>query len=109
MVEGPHSCFPINGSSKRQGCISSSTPEAEIVSAHQALKSILIPALDLWELLLPKLKEGYFHEDNQAMIQISKTGRNPTMKHLGRCHDIGVGFLWEQLTNEDTKLNVRLL
>ena len=26
----------------------------------------------------------YLHEDNQAAIQVFKTGRNPTMRHLGR-------------------------
>ena len=32
-LRGPLTYFPINGQSKRQGCVSHSTPEAEIVAA----------------------------------------------------------------------------
>jgi hypothetical protein len=35
----------------------------------------------------------HFHEDNQAAIQVIKTGRNPTMRHLGRTHKIDIGWL----------------
>ena len=36
--------------------------------------------------------EMYLHEDNQAAIQVFKTGRNPTMRHLGRTHKIDIGW-----------------
>ena len=32
-IQGPNTRFPLSGSSKRQGCVSHSTPEAEIVAA----------------------------------------------------------------------------
>ena len=32
-IRGPNTCFPITGVSKRQTCVSHSTPEAELVSA----------------------------------------------------------------------------
>ncbi len=35
------------------------------------------------------------HEDNQAMIQIVKTGCNPTMRYVGRTHRISVSWLHE--------------
>ncbi len=31
------------------------------------------------------------------MFQVLKTGRNPTMRHLGRTHGISIGFLHDQL------------
>jgi hypothetical protein len=94
---GPHTNFPLCGISKRQSCVSSSTPEAEIVCGHFAHKSVLLPALDLWEVLLPKGFTSVFHEDNHAMIQVIKTGRNPTTRHLHRVHRISVARLHERL------------
>ncbi len=60
------------------------------------MKAIGIPARDLWEVLLRKDIPLFFHEDNQAMIQVVKTGKNPTMRHLGRVHRIAVGWLHER-------------
>ena len=37
-IRGPHTNFPLCGISKRQSCVSSSTPEAKIVCGHFALK-----------------------------------------------------------------------
>ena len=37
-IRGPSSCFPITGVSKRQTCVSHSTPEAELVSADLSLR-----------------------------------------------------------------------
>ena len=37
-----------------------------------------------------------FLEDNQAMLQCVKSGRNPTMRHLARTHRVSVGWIHEQ-------------
>ena len=37
-----------------------------------------------------------FHEDNQAAIRVCSTGRNPTMRHLGRTHGVQVSWLHER-------------
>jgi len=42
QVQGKFTRFPLAGGSKRQGCVSHSTPEAEIVAADTAL-------IGLWE------------------------------------------------------------
>ena len=107
-IKGSNTNFPLSGISKRQSCISSSTPEAEFVCGHFAHKNVLIPAMDLWEVLIPSGCNAVYHEDNQAMIQVIKTGRNPTMRHLHRVHRIGVGWLHERLGNVDTRDNVLL-
>ena len=52
-IRGPKSCFPIAGVSKRQGCVSHSTPEAEMVSMDFALRHNGLPSLELWSRLLP--------------------------------------------------------
>ena len=48
-IQGPNTRFPLSGSSKRQGCVSHSTPEAEIVAADVAMRSMGMPALKLVE------------------------------------------------------------
>ena len=47
--------------------------------------------------------------DNQAMIAIIRSGRNPTMRHLPRVHRISIAWLHERLGNPETKDNVDLI
>ena len=102
MALGPWTCFPINGQSKRQGAVSHSTPEAEIVAADAAIFREGLPTLDLWAVLIgnpePML---YFHEDNQTMIRIMQTGRNPTMRHLNRTHGVDISAMKEQFDKDN--------
>ena len=39
--------------------------------------------------------------DNQSMLFILKTGRNPTMRHLSRTHRVSVAWLHEQHVREN--------
>ena len=84
-LKGSHTYFPMNGVSKKQDAVSHSTPEAEIVAAAFAIRREGLPSTYLWETLLqhPKRPQGdpieiTFHEDNQTMIRVCETGRNPT-------------------------------
>lgn len=47
--------FPINGQSKRQECVSHSTPEAETVAADVAIRQDGKPALDFWDFFAPAM------------------------------------------------------
>ena len=89
-AQGPHTRFPIAGGSKRQGCVSRSTPKAEIVAADMTLRNYGIPSIGLWQILTGKAPEILFHDDNQGMIGVARTGRNPTMRHLERTHAIAI-------------------
>ena len=95
-LKGPDSFMGLTGMSKRQTCVSHSTPESEIVAADCALRLVGLPALQLWDALLPRKAHITFHEDNQAMIRVCETGRNPTMRHLGRTHRVDVAWLHER-------------
>ncbi len=103
-IRGSKTCFPIAGQSKRQGCVSHSTPEAEIVAADFGLRLSGLPALDLWHVLLPHKPPLFFHEDNQAMIHVINTGRNPTMRYLLRTHRVSVSWLHEVFKGADIVL-----
>ena len=90
--QGPNTRFPLSGSSKRQGCVSHSTPEAEIVAADVAMRAMGMPALKLLQRILKKSPDFVFYDDNKAMIGVVRLGRNPTMRHLERSH--GVCISW---------------
>ena len=96
-LNGPRSYFPIQGASKKQTAVAFSTPEAELVSLCYAYKNVTLPALDLWEVLCPSCRPPLFHEDNQAAIMVVNSGRNPTMRHLGRVHRVSIQWLHERM------------
>ena len=94
-IQGGHTRFPLSGGSKRQGCLSHSTPEAEIVAADVTLRTMGLPALSIWETLTGKSPKLVFHDDNQGMIGVVRSGKNPTMRHLERIHGISITSMHE--------------
>ena len=96
-ILGPNSCWPIAGQSKKQGCVSHSTPEAELVSADHAVRTYGTPALDLWSVLLhrPMLCLN-FHEDNETAISVMRTGHSQALRHIERTHGINLRALHER-------------
>ena len=103
-LAGQDTFFSIQAHSKKQTAVSHSTPEAEIVSADLAVRTIGTPALSLWDTLLGRDNVLIFHEDNTAMIQVCKTGKNPTLRHLGRTHRVDVHWLHERFGESCYKL-----
>ena len=95
QVQGKFTRFPLAGGSKRQGCVSHSAPEAEIVAADTALRTLGIPALSLWKVLAKVFPQLLFHDDNQGMIGVVRSGPNPTMRHLERTHGISIASMHE--------------
>jgi len=94
---GKNTDFPLYARSKKQGSVSSSTPEAELIAAAYATRKIACPVLDLFDALRVKSNpcRVKLHEDNQACQQILLSGRNPTMPHLSRVHGINVHSMHE--------------
>ena len=99
-IRGTGTLFPLVAISKRQSCTSISTPEAELVAGSHGLVRELIPALDMCDKILPVGYDAIFHEDNQAMIRVITTGRNPTMRYLHRTHRISIATLHEIVTGQ---------
>ena len=75
MLRGPHTSFPIAGYSQRQGCVSHSTPEAELIALDSALRKLGVPGLLIWDTILPKAPALICHDDNQPMIRVLQTGK----------------------------------
>ena len=103
-IRGENTCFPVAGGSKRQSCVSHSTPEAEMVALDHGLRHHGLPMLTLWSALSGSDTILEVHEDNQAMIRVVSTGRNPTMRYLGRTHRISVAWLHERFAEDDVAL-----
>ena len=105
VLRGPKSCFPIAGQSKRQSCVSHSTPEAEIVACDYGLRMTLLPSISLWDKLL---KDTFDHVlflgDNEAMCRVIRTGKNPTMRYLHRTHGVSIAWLHERFKSDTLKL-----
>eukprot|EP00972_Heterocapsa_arctica_P058659 8649221-Heterocapsa_arctica.AAC.1 len=68
-LTGPNSFYPLNATSRKQSCVSHSTPEAEIVAANAAIRTEGLPALLLWEVVLGREIDIILLEDNPATMQ----------------------------------------
>ena len=68
------------------------------------LRTVGLPALQLWDVLLQRPTKLHLHEDNAACIRVMETGRNPTMRHLGRTHRIDVAWTAERIQGPDVEL-----
>ena len=60
-----------------------------------AYKAVGAPTLDLMPLICERKVQMIMFEDNTATIQITKTGKNPTMRHLLRHQGINIRVLHE--------------
>ena len=94
---GGQSIFRRQGDSQKQDAVAFSTLEAEVYAGRAGYRKVTILALVLWDVIAPQMTIPMFHEDNQAMIMVVMSGRNPTMRHLGRVHRVSVSWLHERL------------
>ena len=39
----------------------------------------------------------HMHGDNSASISVAKTGKNPTMRHMGRTHGVSLSWLTDEI------------
>ena len=109
VLSGPNTFYPIMALSRKQVCVSHSTPEAEMVAANLALRAIGLPALNLWDTILQRRTELTLMEDNTATIQIMLTGKTPMLRHLSRTHGVNLQWVHERLTGRvpsDSALSV---
>ena len=71
QVQGKYTRFPLAGGSKRQGRVSHSTPEAEIVAADTALRTLCIPAISRWKVLAKVLPNSCFMTITKVWLVLS--------------------------------------
>ena len=56
-------------------------------------RTVGLPYRTLWHTFMRHRPPLVVAEDNQAMIRVVQTGRNPTMRYLGRTRRISVAWL----------------
>ena len=95
VLTGPNSWFPLAAVSKKQTSVSTSTPEAELTALFYMVRNLGLPATELWSVLLDRKVLVNIFEDNQAVLQIVRTGKNMTMRHFERTHRVPVAWLHE--------------
>ena len=87
---GPNALFPFAAKAQKQAAVAHSTVDAEIVSANIAVRTIGLPALDVWETALRRSVQLTLIEDNESTAAIIRSGRKPTMRHLSRTQGVNV-------------------
>jgi len=107
-LNGRYTYYPLHALSAKQTAVSYSTPEAELIAASRGHLKVTLPSLDLWETIAPAMAVPRHHEDNQAMIMSVMSGRNPSMRHIGRTHGIDVQGLHDRLGPHPGRDNVTL-
>ena len=69
-------------------------PDRELVAMDTTLRAIAMPSQIMWSALAPHMKATAFG-DNEAMLQVIKTGRSPSMRYIARTHRVSVAWLHE--------------
>ena len=100
MISGANSHGQISAVSKKQSCVSHSTPEAEIVSADHGIRVEALPALDLIEIVLGRKTRVRVHEDNETAALAIRNGKSPAMRYLHRTHRVSISWLHDLETKK---------
>jgi hypothetical protein len=102
----PNSKMILNVESKRQTAVSLSTPEAEIAVADYALRQKGMPTLALLSTIVGREVTLSMMDDNEAMIEMCYSGKNPTMRYLNRTREVGISWLMDVFKIPDVKLYI---
>jgi hypothetical protein len=107
-LKGLNTFFPPAARSKRQSTISSSTTEAELGAAQVSLQKQGVPIQVFWNTVV-KAHGGdsckmYVLLDNSPILEIIRTGRNLTMRHLSKTKGISVAWLHQICSPDDVLL-----
>ena len=102
---GPNSWMPLAAISKKQGCVSHSTSEAELVAADLAVRKEGLPALIIWEKVLDRQVKLVMEEDNQAAIKVLESGYSGELRHMGRTHKVCLRWLNERVKEKQMELH----
>ena len=75
-----------------------------MVALNHALRKHGLALITLWDTVSDQPARLIVHEDNQALIRVCGSGKNPTMRYLHRTHRISVAWLHEIFQRKDVLL-----
>ena len=58
-----------------------------------AMRYLALPAIDVWEKILSRKVTVEALEDNGAILQITRTGKHPSLRHISRVHGVSIAWL----------------
>ena len=90
---GPTTFFPLCALSKKQGAVSHSTAESEMVAADLGLRTEALPLMILFDAILKREIRLLFLEDSQASLRMITTGNNQVLRHDYRTHRMNVHWI----------------
>ena len=98
---GTGSCaFPVMWQSRKQTSTARSTPEAEMIAVASAMFSEVINLQTFLETACKDPVPMIFHQDNETVLTILKSGYSAKLRHLGRVHRVDVASMSEILEQE---------
>ena len=101
---GPTTFFPLCALSKKQGAVSHSSAESEMVAGDLGLRTEAFPLMTLFDAVLKREIRLLFLEDNQATLIIITTGKNRALRHVYRTHRINVHWISQMVRQQPIDL-----
>ena len=90
---GPTTFFPSCALSEKQGAVSHSTAESEMVAADLGLRTEALPLMTLFDAILKREIRLLFLEDSPAALRIITTGKNQVLRQVYRTRRIHVHWI----------------
>ena len=63
-------------------------------------------AVPLWKGAFNLEVKLSLYEDNETAFRIFKSGKNATMRYLGRTHGVALGYLVDRLNNKRSGMDI---
>ena len=104
-MSGPSTLWLVVAVSRRQDVVSRSTLEAEMVAGAYGVRQKGLPFMHIVDAIKGEKSTLHMCVDNDAMILITKPGRNPTMRHMGCAHGISVSWMHEWFKGSEAKMH----
>jgi hypothetical protein len=93
FLKGPRTNLVLSYTCKRQGCVATSTPEAEIVSAERCVRKDLVPLSLLLTSFLQRFPALVFGEDNDTCKLALERGASKEIRHISRTQRVSLASL----------------
>ena len=93
FLRGPSTMIVLSYTCKRQGCVATSTPEAEIVSAERCVRKDLVPLSLLFAAVLRRFPAMILGEDNDTCKLALERGASKEIRHVSRSQRVSLASL----------------
>ena len=93
FLKGPSTDLVLSFACKRQGCVATSTPEAEIVSAERCIIKELVPLSLLFAAATGVFPAMVLGEDNDTCKLALERGASKEIRHVSRSQRVSLASL----------------